>query len=239
MFGAGQNVSVGVSSSKLEHRALMRDSKRTLHKKQKTHSAVSEPQHRPIDPPLRHVLWRVIAITGTMFLIEAAAGYLSGSHALQADALDFLDDTLAYGLALTIVGIRNRNRAIAEFLKEIGLCVAGLWVLGTSVCHLSASEVPRADIMGATGLLALVANAICLAMLARYRSGTENAHAAWLHSRNDILGNVVVILTAAAVVGLQSHWPDLLVAIIAAVAFLNPVIRRLHKSIDENRKRKQ
>ncbi len=43
--------------------------------------------------PFRRVLWIVLAINMGMFLIEVASGLLSGSVALQADALDFLKDS--------------------------------------------------------------------------------------------------------------------------------------------------
>ena len=41
----------------------------------------------------KQTLWIVIAINGAMFIVEMAAGAFAGSKALQADALDFLDDT--------------------------------------------------------------------------------------------------------------------------------------------------
>ena len=34
-----------------------------------------------------------------MFVVEMTAGQLSGSQALQADALDFFADTLTYGVS--------------------------------------------------------------------------------------------------------------------------------------------
>ena len=45
----------------------------------------------------------VIAINGAMFLVEMIAGQLAGSQALQADALDFLGDTLTYGISLAVM----------------------------------------------------------------------------------------------------------------------------------------
>ena len=69
-----------------------------------------------LDPRYKRVLWTVIAINALMFVIEIAAGHLAGSQALQADALDFLGDTLTYGLSLAVIGrpmadARPRGRA--------------------------------------------------------------------------------------------------------------------------------
>src|ERR1700690_3792993 len=47
----------------------------------------------------KRVLWTVIAINGAMFLTEIIAGQLARSQALRADALDFLGDTVTYGLS--------------------------------------------------------------------------------------------------------------------------------------------
>ena len=39
-----------------------------------------------------------------MFLTEMIAGQLAGSQALKADPLDFLADTITYGLGLAVIG---------------------------------------------------------------------------------------------------------------------------------------
>ncbi len=57
-----------------------------------------------VDPRYKRVLWTVIAINGAMFVTEMAAGQLAGSQALKADALDFLADTVTYGLSLAVIG---------------------------------------------------------------------------------------------------------------------------------------
>ncbi len=51
---------------------------------------------------------RVIGINGAMFLTEMTAGQLAGSQALQADAdgLDFLGNTIPYGLSLAVIELR-------------------------------------------------------------------------------------------------------------------------------------
>ena len=40
-----------------------------------------------------------------MFVVEMSAGALSGSQALQADALDFFADAATYGISLAVIGI--------------------------------------------------------------------------------------------------------------------------------------
>ena len=58
----------------------------------------NETRFEGLDPDYRRRLWVVIGINAVMFLVEMGAGALAGSRALQADALDFLGDTLTYGM---------------------------------------------------------------------------------------------------------------------------------------------
>ena len=71
------------------------------------------PRFHGLDPRYKRVLWTVIGTNGAMFLTEMVAGQLAGSQALQADALDFLADTVTYGLSLAVIGASLRTRATA------------------------------------------------------------------------------------------------------------------------------
>ena len=51
----------------------------------------------------RRVLWLVLGINATMFVVELVAGLLAGSVALQADSLDMLGDAFVYGFSLVVV----------------------------------------------------------------------------------------------------------------------------------------
>jgi Co/Zn/Cd efflux system component len=51
----------------------------------------------------RRTLKAVLAINAVMFLVEFAAGLLSGSSALLSDSLDNLGDALTYGVSLYAV----------------------------------------------------------------------------------------------------------------------------------------
>ena len=104
------------------------------------------------DTKYRRVLWLVILINAAMFVIEMGAGQLSGSLALQADALDFLGDATTYGLSLAVIGMSLRVRATAALIKGTSLLLMGLWVIGSTVYQLFILGVPKAEIMGAVGV---------------------------------------------------------------------------------------
>lgn len=173
-----------------------------------------------VDPAYKRILWVVIAINAVMFLVEMSAGKLSGSQALQADALDFLGDSLTYGLSLAVIGMSLKARSMAALLKGMSLLLMGLWVLGSTIYQVLILGVPQAEIMGAIGLLALAANLASVFLLIRYKDGDANVRSVWLCSRNDAIGNVAVMVASVAVWFTVSAWPDLIVAAIMAALFL-------------------
>jgi Co/Zn/Cd efflux system component len=183
-----------------------------------------------MDPRYKRVLIAVIAINAAMFVIEMAAGHFAGSQALQADALDFLGDTLTYGLSFAVIGSSLRTRAAAALFKGASLSLMGLWVFGSTAYHVLVLGIPRAEVMGVVGLLALAANLASVALLMRYKDGDANVRSVWLCSRNDAIGNVAVVVAALGVWGTVSAWPDLIVAAIMAGIFLSSSVQILRQA---------
>jgi Co/Zn/Cd efflux system component len=110
-----------------------------------------------------------------------------------------------------------------------------LWVLGSTAYHVIVLGIPRAEIMGAIGILALAANVASVLILVRYKDGDANVRSVWLCSRNDAIGNVAVMVAALAVWATATKWPDLLVAAIIAGLFLTSSIQILRQSFREIR----
>jgi Co/Zn/Cd efflux system component len=135
---------------------------------------------------------------------------------LQADALDFLGDTANYGISLFVVGMALRYRARAALAKGITMGLFGLWVLGAAFRHAAAGTVPVAEIMGGVGVAALLANTASFALLWAYKGGDSNMKSVWLCSRNDVIGNLAVLLAALGVFDLGKSWPDIVVALVMA-----------------------
>ena len=195
----------------------------------------SSPRFDGVNPRYKRVLWTVIAINALMFVIEIVAGQLAGSQALQADALDFLGDTLTYGISLAVIGRSLAVRSNAALVKGVSLSLMGIWVFGSTLYHTLVLGLPRAEIMGGIGILALGANLSSVLLLLRYKDGDANVRSVWLCSRNDAIGNVAVMFAAMAVWGATSAWPDLLVAGIMAAIFLTSATQILRQAWIERR----
>ncbi|MCO4843147.1 MAG: cation transporter [Yoonia sp.] len=197
------------------------------------HSHAHDTDFTGATPAYKRALWAVIAINAAMFFVEISAGALAGSQALQADALDFLGDSLTYGLSLAVIGMSLRTRANAALLKGVTLLLMGLWVLGSTMYQLLILGVPRAEVMGAIGVLALAANVASVLILMRFKDGDANVRSVWLCSRNDAIGNVAVIGAAGAVALTQTAWPDLIVAGLMATLFLSSARQIIWQALQE------
>lgn len=193
------------------------------------------PRFDGMDAGYKRVLWSVIAINAAMFLVEMFAGTFAHSQALQADALDFLADSVTYGLSLAVIGTSPRRRAGAALLKGASLTLMALWVLGSTIYHSFILALPSAEVMGGIAMLALSANAASVLLLIRYKDGDANVRSVWLCSRNDAIGNGVVMLSALGVWGSHSAWPDLAVAALMASLFMTSSVQILRQAWREYR----
>ena len=168
----------------------------------------------------RRVLWVALAINAAMFLVEIGAGLTAGSASLQADALDFFGDAANFAISLFVLGMVLRYRATAAMVKGLTMGTFGLWIIGTVIWHAVHGTLPSAVTMGAVGVAALVANGVSFTLLWSYRQGDANMRSAWICTRNDVLGNLAVLLAALGVFGTGTGWPDVIVAAIMAILSL-------------------
>ena len=175
-------------------------------------SCACDDKKAAVDPHWRRALWIALAVNAAMFLVEMVAGIAGGSKSLQADALDFLGDSANYAISLGVAGMALAWRARAALLKGATLVLLGLYVLVATLWAVWHGTLPEAEMMGAVGIAALVANGAVALMLFRYRTGDANMRSVWICSRNDAIGNVAVVLAAAGVFGTGTAWPDLIVA---------------------------
>ncbi|NML96148.1 cation transporter [Novosphingobium olei] len=168
------------------------------------------------DAAWRRVLWIALVINAVMFGVEIVAGISAGSASLKADALDFLGDAANYAISLGVAGMALAWRARAAMAKGVSILLFGVWVLGNTVWMAAQGVVPAAETIGIVGVIALVANLACAAMLWRHREGDANRRSVWICSRNDAIGNIAVVAAAIGVFGTGTGWPDIAVAAIMA-----------------------
>jgi Co/Zn/Cd efflux system component len=153
-------------------------------------------------------------------LIEMVGGFISGSQALKADALDFLGDGLITFLGVLAIGWSLVWRARSALIQGLFLGALGLGVLANTAYRVLVQQQPEAELMGLFAVIALVVNVVAVLPLLPHRAGDANVRAVWLFSRNDAIGNAAVVVAAGLVAWTNTAWPDLVVAAVIAGLFL-------------------
>ncbi|CAD6517719.1 Cation efflux protein [metagenome] len=173
-----------------------------------------------ITPAYRRALWLVVLINVGYGIAEIMGGFLADSQSLKADALDFLGDGSITLLGLLAIGWGLKLRARSALIQGIFLGAIGIGVLAYTVYRTQVLQIPESGLMGGFGIGALLINVIAVMLLLPHRKGDANVRAVWLFSRNDALGNILVIIAAGFVFLTNTSWPDLIAAGAIAILFL-------------------
>ncbi|MGS0639654.1 hypothetical protein, partial [Citrobacter sp. VF227] len=82
-----------------------------------------------------------------------------------------LADTVTYGLWLAVIGASLRTRASAALTTGVP---PSLMAFGSTVCQTLALGLPKAEVMGLAGVLALAVNAASVLLPSPYKDGGAN-----------------------------------------------------------------
>ena len=203
--------------------------------------------HRPpadLGPAFR---WAVVLNTGYV-VVEGAAGWITGSLALLADAAHNLTDVagllIAWGaavLAKRAVAARHtwglgRATILAALFNAIAILVAVGAVTWEAVRRLSDPEaVPGLTVM-LVALIEIGVNTGSALLFMSSRKGDLNAKGAFLHMAADAAVSGAVVLAAAGIMFTGWDWLDPAVAIavslLIAVTAAGLFREALHLSLD-------
>ena len=174
------------------------------------------------------LLWTVLAINLSFFLIEITAGLLSRSMGLVADSLDMLADASVYGLSLWAVGSTiARKKSVARFSGIIQFILAGLGVFEVIRRFVIVDTVPDFRTMIIVSIFALIANSICLYLLQRSKSDEAHMKASMIFTSNDVIINSGVIFAGILVLLTDSRYPDLIIGGIVFLIVVRGAMRML------------
>jgi Co/Zn/Cd efflux system component/copper chaperone CopZ len=188
-----------------------------------------------LTPSYRRALWIVVALNIGYGLVELIGGFIAGSQAVKADALDFLGDGSISFLGLLAFGWSADWRARSALIQGYFLGALGFGVTAFTLYRFLYQQTPEPELMGALGFVALLINIIAAIVLLPHRSGDANTRAVWLFSRNDAIGNAAVVVAAGLVWWHASPWPDLIVALIIAGLFLHSAFSIIRDASSELR----
>lgn len=167
----------------------------------------AEPEHAQ-----RRLLWAVLLINLSFFIIELLFGLLSNSMGLVADSLDMLADALVYGISLWAVGHSLSRKKMAAHLAgylQLILALAGFSEIIRRFFGISG--MPDPTLMIGVSFFALLANGVCLYLIRKSKSRDEvHIRASMIFTSNDVIVNLGVMVAGAMVMFSGSSLPDLL-----------------------------
>ncbi len=172
------------------------------------------------DQSQRQVLYWLLGINATMFVIEIGIGLIADSTALIADSLDMLADAVVYGVALYVIGKSLLHKANAARISGYFQMALGLLIIVDIVRRSIYGSEPVSVLMMTMGAVALVANVICLVIIRKQKDEEVHMRASWIFSANDVIANLGVIFAGVLVFWLESRWPDLVIGLIVSCIVL-------------------
>jgi Co/Zn/Cd efflux system component len=148
-----------------------------------------------------------------------------------------LADAVVYALGLFALGRASHWRARAALTSGVFQLLLGLGVAVEAIWKMAAGSLPDAATMGLFGAIALVANTLCFLLLVRFRNGDINLRATWICSRNDMIGNIGVLLAAALVIWTGSPLPDIVIGLLIAAVVVHSAWRIINEAKGQLRSR--
>jgi len=175
------------------------------------------------------LLWIVLGINFSFFIIEILTGYFSKSLGLIADSLDMLADSFVYGLSLIAIGgsvIKKKN--IAKIAGYFQLFLALIGFIEVVRRFINNEIIPDFKTMIIISILALIANGFCLYLMQKSTSKNEiHIKASLIFTSNDVIINIGVILAGILVYYLKTNIPDLIIGTIVFALVIQGAFRIL------------
>jgi cobalt-zinc-cadmium efflux system protein len=178
--------------------------------------------------PAGKALGVAFALTSVVLVVEAVAGYVSGSLALLSDAGHVLTDVAALGLAwfVTYFSERpaseqhtfgyHRSRILAALANATVLLVIAAVIAVEAVVRLQHPRAVQGGVVIAAAVLAIGANAYIAVALSPHRGENLNVRSALLHVVSDIGASLGVVVSGLLAVTVHSYAADPIVSLLIA-----------------------
>ena len=182
------------------------------------------------------VLWLLLLINVTMFIVEIVTGIIADSTGLVADSLDMLADAAVYAVGIFAVGKADSIKINAASTSGIFQIILALGVAAEIARRLIWGSEPEPLFMIGISIVALIANVVCLALISKHREGEVHMRASWIFSKNDVIANSGVILAGVLVHVLHSRLPDLVIGTVIVLIVLRGGITIITDARNEREK---
>jgi cobalt-zinc-cadmium efflux system protein len=202
--------------------------------------------HAPAAPRVssRRRLASTLALVSAYLVVEAAAGWLTGSLALLADAGHMLADAGALALALFAMWLAARTapaahtfgyrraEILAALANGVALVVVAIFIALEAASRFAAPPAVEAAPALAVAVGGLAVNLAGIALLHGARGAGLNLRGAWLHLVSDALGSAAAIAATAAIWLADLRVADPLASLAIAALVLRGAWSLLRETVD-------
>jgi cobalt-zinc-cadmium efflux system protein len=186
----------------------------------------------------------VLVITTTILLAEVVGGLVAHSLVLLADAAHMAADAGGIGLSLLAVvwatrpptlartfGLQ-RLEILAAVVNAVVLLVLSVLLLVEAVRRLVSPVAPHAGTMVVFGALAVLGNAVSLALLRHGSEESLTVRGAYLEVLADLLGAVAVLVAAGVIALTGWERADPLASVLIGALIVPRTLRMLKAAVD-------
>lgn len=176
----------------------------------------------------KKLLWTVLWINLSLFVLEIITGAVSRSMGLVADSLDMLADAIVYGLSLFAIGqVAAKKKQVAKISGYFQLTLALFGIIEVIRRFIGAESVPAFQTMIIISLFALIGNSVSLYLLQKSKSKEAHMQASMIFTSNDVIVNIGVIAAGGLVFLTNSKYPDLIIGSIVFLLVVQGAVRIL------------
>ena len=180
----------------------------------------------------KRALGIVLGLTFCFMIVEAVAGFYTGSLALLSDAGHMLTDVFALSLAFLALRFSQkpptstktfgfyRAEILAAFFNSILLFAISAGILIEAYKRLLTPHEVKSLEMTIVAVIGLCINLIGAYILFKYQSGNLNIKGALYHVLSDALGSVGAIIAGIIMITTKWYYADSLISILVSVLII-------------------
>jgi len=180
----------------------------------------------------KRALGIVLVLTFCFMIVEAVAGFYTGSLALLSDAGHMLTDVFALSLAFFAIWFSQkpststktfgfyRAEILAAFFNSLLLFAISAGILIEAYKRLLTPHEVKSLEMTIVAVIGLCVNLAGAYILFKYQSGNLNIKGALYHVLSDALGSVGAIIAGVIMITTKWYYADSLVSILVSVLII-------------------
>jgi cobalt-zinc-cadmium efflux system protein len=185
----------------------------------------------------------VLCLTIGIMLMEAAAGFFTGSLALLSDAVHMLTDVVSITLALFAIWFSlrpptsrktfgfYRAEILAAFLNSLLLFGVSVWIFIEAYNRLRIPIEVKSLEMTLVAFIGLLINLLGAYILLRIKSKNLNIRGAILHVISDVLGLFGALIAGLVILKTRWYYADPIISILIIVLILRSTWKLFSESI--------